>query len=479
MNRFFLKLKNGDVMKLTPLRITLIYIVLGCGWIFFSDTLLKSIAWNTSLYTMLQTTKGWAFVIISGFVVYLLVKKSQAAIEKKDRMLNETGNMAKIGGWEFDAETGKGSWTNEVARIHDIDMKQLTNVELGLNFYHGEHRIAIEKAVKEAIAFGTPYELELELVTATGEKKWVKTMGYPIKEDGKVISVRGIIQDITESRKVADELAVYRKKLEDLVHDRTRELGEKARELEHANIRLQEIDRLKSVFLASMSHELRTPLNSIIGFTGVLLMGMSGALNDEQKKQLTMVKNSAQHLLNLINDILDISKIESGKVDLALEEFSLEDIIHETTSLFSQTVAEKNIDLLVDFPERITLFSDKRRVKQVIINLLNNAIKFTKEGYVKISCNKTDDFLELRVIDTGIGIKKEEMHKLFYPFQQIDESLTKKHEGTGLGLHLVKNLASLFGGEVSVRSEYGKGSEFIVKIPLVYRKECNEENTHC
>jgi PAS domain S-box-containing protein len=253
-----------------------------------------------------------------------------------------------------------------------------------------------------------------------------------------------------------------------LVH--TEDITERKRaeeNLKEANIRLQEADRLKSVFLASMSHELRTPLNSIIGFTGVLLMGLTGELKPEQKKQLSMVKISANHLLNLINDILDISKIEAGKAELFLEEFSFPKILKEVVDVFDLTAKEKKVGLFSQVPKNVILYSDKRRVKQVLMNLVSNAIKFTDKGSVKVIGRKIkNDKLKVNVIDTGRGIKKERMNTLFTPFQQIDISLTKDIEGTGLGLYLSKNLLILLGGSISVKSEYGKGSEFTFVLPL-------------
>ncbi len=270
------------------------------------------------------------------------------------------------------------------------------------------------------------------------------------------------LKKVTASRDELDREVTDRKRAEENVK-------KYAEQLEQANIRLQEIDRLKSVFLASMSHELRTPLNSIIGFTGIILQGMSGEINEEQRKQLTMVKNSANHLLSLINDLLDVSKIEAGKVELSLEEFSLDDVVREVVENFSPAVSEKGLELTKEVPEGVTLSSDRRRVKQVLMNLVSNAVKFTDQGSVKIVTTVPGDGnLEIRVIDTGGGIKQEDMDKLFQPFQQIDVSLTKKHEGTGLGLYLTKRLVTLLGGDISARSEYGRGSEFTFTIPLRY-----------
>jgi len=254
-------------------------------------------------------------------------------------------------------------------------------------------------------------------------------------------------------------------------------LKEKTIELEKANIHLQEVDRLKSVFLASMSHELRTPLNSIIGFTSLILKGMAGGINDEQKKQLTMVKNSSNHLLSLINDVLDISKIEAGKVEFSLEEFRLGDVVREVVDTFSTTAGLKNIELVSDVPEDTTLFSDRRCLKQILMNLVSNAVKFTEQGSLTITARVLEDEnLEICVADTGIGIKEEDMYRLFMPFQQVDMSLTKKHEGTGLGLYHSKKLAGFLGGDISVKSEYGRGSEFTFTTPLQYEEGKRNES---
>jgi len=264
-------------------------------------------------------------------------------------------------------------------------------------------------------------------------------------------------------------LAVYLKRKQDKNYSVKLEedVTKRTRELEQANIRLKELDQLKSMFLASMSHELRTPLNSIIGFTGWLLMGMEGDLNEEQKKQLTMVENSAVHLLSLINYILDISKIEAGKVELSIEKFKIAEVVNDVVSSVLPLAKGKGLKLIYDFPEELVLNSDKRRIKQILINLVNNAIKFTDQGIVKIdvkSLNNKD--LEVIVSDSGIGIKKEDIELLFKPFQQVDMSLTKKYGGTGLGLYLCKKLIDLFHGDISVKSQFGEGSEFKFIIPI-------------
>ena len=272
---------------------------------------------------------------------------------------------------------------------------------------------------------------------------------------------------IEEKRRAEEELKAYRDHLEELVTERTKELDARTMELEQANLQLQEADRLKSVFLASMSHELRTPLTSIIGFTGTMLLGMAGEVNEEQRKQLMMVKTSAGHLLDLINDLLDISRVEAGRVGLSLESFKIGDVVREVAEVCLPMTNEKGLDLLTEVPEDIMLFTDRRRTKQILMNLASNAVKFTDRGSVKITARlSADRMLEVQISDTGIGIRKDNMGKLFRPFQQLDMSLPKQQGGTGLGLYLCKKLADLLGGDVWAKSEYGTGSEFGLVLPL-------------
>jgi PAS domain S-box-containing protein len=260
------------------------------------------------------------------------------------------------------------------------------------------------------------------------------------------LTTLAIARDITKRKKVAEELKI-------------------AKEIAEAG------NKAKSDFLANMSHELRTPLNSIIGFTGIVLMGLTGDLNDEQKKQLTMIKNSAYHLLNLINDILDISKIEAGKTEMFPDEFYIDDVIQEVIDTVTPVVNDKGIELLKEIPEKTLILSDKKSVKQILMNLVSNGVKFTEQGSVTIKSRVLkNEHLQVRVIDTGIGIKKEDMDKLFGFFQQVDMSSTKKYEGTGLGLYLSKKLVTLLGGEMTVKSKFGKGSEFTFTLPLKYKE---------
>ena len=241
-------------------------------------------------------------------------------------------------------------------------------------------------------------------------------------------------------------------------------------------------DRIKSAFLATMSHELRTPLNSIIGFTGIILQGLAGPLNTEQNKQLEMVRTSARHLLALVNDVLDISKIEAGQFEVASEPFSVDQSIARVMALVTPQAEARQLKLSAEIREELgEAVGDERRFEQILLNLLSNAIKFTEQGSVTLLAEVLGDGIlstgatgqpavRVCVSDTGIGIKPEDVQSLFQPFQQIDSGLTRKHEGTGLGLVICRRLANLMGGEIGVESEWQKGSTFSVTLPLPRRE---------
>jgi PAS domain S-box-containing protein len=299
-----------------------------------------------------------------------------------------------------------------------------------------------------------------ENVCRDGRPVWIDwTNKVVLDEAGQVKEILSIGSDITERVKAQEELVKYREHLEELVETRTAELAE-------ARDRAEAADRIKSAFLATMSHELRTPLNSIIGFTGILLQGLVGPLNEEQKKQLGMVRDSSNHLLNLINDVLDISKIEAGQLLVTQESFDLRGTIQKAVRTALPLAGRKGLAIDVEVaPDIGVIISDQRRVEQILLNLLSNAVKFTDTGVIRIGCALSGGNAVIRVIDHGIGIRSEDMDSLFKPFSQVDTGITRRYEGTGLGLSICKKLVELLGGTIGVESEWGKGSVFCVALP--------------
>jgi PAS domain S-box-containing protein len=234
--------------------------------------------------------------------------------------------------------------------------------------------------------------------------------------------------------------------------------------LQAAKIAAEKANRAKDRFLACMSHELRTPLNAIIGFTGTLLMGLPGPLTAEQRKQLETVKASAKYQLSLINDLLDLAKINSGKVELQLEPVACSDVVDEVADTLRSLAEQKGLSFEVNSPREFVLKTDRRALSQILINLTNNAIKFTHKGGIRIDVQQKNGATKILVADTGIGIDREDQAKLFDAFTRVESAGGDRAEGTGLGLHLSQKLAGLLGGVITFESERGKGSAFTLSI---------------
>lgn len=313
----------------------------------------------------------------------------------------------------------------------------------------------LERLIEEICAAPESFEQNInENTRRDGRRVWIAWTNRIEKDaDGRVTKILSIGADIT-----------------------ARKQAEAERERRH---RAEAADRIKSAFLATMSHELRTPLNSIIGFTGIISQGLAGPLNEEQSKQLDMVQASARHLLALVNDVLDISKIEAGQLEVARKPFDLRRSIEKVVATVKPQTEAKGLNLRVDIAEDLgTAISDERRFGQVLLNLLSNAVKFTERGEISLAAELIADLrsngveseqrsIRLRVSDTGIGIRSEDLPTLFQPFRQIDSGLSRNHEGTGLGLAICRRLTDLMGGEIRAESEWGVGSTFIVTLPLL------------
>jgi PAS domain S-box-containing protein len=304
-----------------------------------------------------------------------------------------------------------------------------------------------EAGIKKVLAEGTITNYELTARSRDGKEVVVSYNATTFYDRDRILQgVFAAARDVTE-----------RKRLDQVLQEK--------------NLELEKANQAKDGFLASMSHELRTPLNAIIGFTGILLMKLPGPLSADQDNQLKTVQCSARHLLSLINDLLDLAKIESGKVTLSPEPVPCRSLLEEVAAALRPAAEAKGLifDVVLP-PQEWRAHTDRRALSQILINLANNAIKFTENGSIRLEVAVLADnrhSLEFRITDSGIGIQIEDQVKLFEAFSQLGTASTRRHEGTGLGLHLSEKLAALMGGNIHFTSEFGKGSRFCLSLPGV------------
>ena len=340
------------------------------------------------------------------------------------------------------------SWNPGVEKIKGYTKEEFIGKHVSICFRPEDNpEETIRKGLRIAAETGR-YESEGWLARKDGSTYWASMTLTALRDDrGQLLGFTEFTHDLTEKKRAEDRL---------------REESRKA----------QEASRLKGEFLTNMTHELRTPLNAIIGFTQFLSGESPGPLNEKQKDFLQDVENSGRHLLRLINDILDLAKIEAGKIDLAVESFSVRALVDEVVGVLHPLIVEKYLDLETEFSMGDdTVVLDVQKIRQALYNLLSNAIKFTdRGGSIFLQAHAAEaGFFQIRVIDTGIGIRKEDFSRLFVEFQQLDSGSNRNYPGTGLGLVLVKKIVESHGGRVEVASEFGRGTTFTVVLPRIYQ----------
>ncbi|MHC9542710.1 MAG: response regulator [Vulcanimicrobiota bacterium] len=352
-------------------------------------------------------------------------------------------------------------------------------------FHRKKDSFAFSESVKAVRESGKSETAECLLVRKTGREFYALTSLHPLfDQDNKITSLLEVSMDITERRHMEEELRRLNENLEGLVAARTEELRCSMAELERtteeakeAKAAAESANKTKSRFLASMSHELRTPLNAILGYSEMLMEEAEDDGNESAASDLKKIHAAGKHLLSLINDVLDLSKIEAGKMEIYIENFDIKAMIRDVVSTIEPLVSRNANTLDLTCPEDIgSMRSDLTKVRQGLFNLLSNACKFTKEGTVFLSAQRerrdNREFIIFQVRDTGIGITQEQMGRLFEAFTQADSSTSRQYGGTGLGLAITRQFSQMMGGDVTVESEYGKGSTFTILLPaLVEKKE--------
>jgi len=388
------------------------------------------------------------------------VQRRTAEIEAVRQRLELATQAASLGVWDWDVKTGQLYWDDQMYAIYGLpkDTFQVT-MESFLSIVYPEDLPNLTNSTQEALA-GEPFgDVEFRIVRGDRTLGHVKVHGVIRRNAaGQAEDVIGVVQDITQEKLAEQALRASEAQLR-LSRDK----------LSAANAALEKAARMKDEFLASMSHELRTPLTGILGLSEALQLNTYGSLTEKQARALKNIEDSGRHLLSLINDILDLSKIESGMFELNIEPVSISEVCQASLQL-TKGLAQKKRQT-VEFsmsPASIHLLSDARRLKQMLVNLLSNAIKFTPANGslgLEVLTDEAEQVIELTVWDKGIGIAPENIEKLFQPFVQLESSLARQYEGTGLGLSLVQRLTELHGGSVQVESTLGQGSRFTIRLP--------------
>ncbi|MEP6858339.1 MAG: HAMP domain-containing sensor histidine kinase, partial [Gemmatimonadales bacterium] len=354
----------------------------------------------------------------------------------------------------------QGAWSIDlVARVrwHDARVNEIFGLPrkegfLGLDewehYIHADDRVGMRTAIEGAIALVGRYAVEYRVVWPDGTVRWVGSLGQVLPTDDGVASrVVGTLQDITERREAAAE------------RERLFQLEQQARvEAEAAN-------QSKSDFLAVMSHELRTPLNAIGGYAELMELGIRGPVTQEQRTDLARIQTAQRHLLGLVTDVLNFVRVDRGRVEYALTDVSVEDVLAGVETLVRQQFQAKGITYTPRPCPQVRVVADEEKLGQIFINLLTNALKFTPEGgEVVVNCDTTDQYIEIQVSDTGIGIHAAKLEAIFEPFVQVDQQLTRANNGVGLGLAISRDLARGMGGDLTAASVVGVGSTFTLKL---------------
>ncbi len=411
---------------------------------------------------------GYGFILLLGAATVFLISRvaverqraederqrmaerdlAERALREKDRLMTTMGAMAKVGGWEFDPGTGKGTWTDEVARIHDMDPKSETGMETGLTFYQGESRIKIETAVRDAIDHGKPYDLELELITAKGNHKWVRTIGQPVMENDKVVKVWGSFQDITERRRVEEEIRRLNADLERKVTERTAELEAANKELE--------------AFSYSVSHDLRAPLRSIDGFSQALMEDYPERLDAQGRSYLERVRAGTHRMGELIDDMLQLSRVT--RAEMRRETVDLSALAGSVVEELQRAEPQRQVKVAIQ--PGLTADGDPNLLRIALINLLANAWKFTsRQPTAHIEVGNRDDSNDraFYVRDNGVGFDMAYAGKLFGAFQRLHAM--SEFPGTGIGLATVQRIVHRHGGRVWAEAAVNQGATFYFSLP--------------
>ncbi|MFK7161030.1 ATP-binding protein [Marinospirillum sp. MEB164] len=389
-------------------------------------------------------------IMLAALISYRKIQRSEedarrlnTELERHQRLLSDGEALALIGGWEYQVATQKMYWTEGLYRLHDFTPDpEFDHIGQSLCCYRPEDQPRIQRAFQRCIEQGEAYDLTVPFTTYSGRTCWIRTKTAPLVESGRVVKVVGLVMDITEQKKAE-------------LH------------LQQALHQAEAANQAKSRFLSTITHELRTPMNAILGMAQLLRDIRPD--HPQYADYVQTLLRSGQSLLRLLNDLLDLSKIEAGGLTLDLSEFVPAELLTETQQLYGPLAAQKGLDFTIHWwsDPALLLQGDGYRVRQMLHNLVNNALKFTSNGRIRCQGGLDEQGrLVFQVEDTGMGISADQQQRLFQPFTQLDDSMTRQFGGTGLGLSIVKRLCDLMQGQVTVHSQLGEGACFSLILPL-------------
>lgn len=427
-----------------------------------------------------RDASGKVTLLVPSSIVITERKKAERALQESEVRLSMALDAAHMGTFDWDVPNNHITWSRWHEELWGFKPGEFegTYEAFSARVYPDDLH-AIEIVIARCIAEREPYQGEFRVMWADKSTHWIAARGeFTFSADGQPQRMRGVVMEITERKQAEAALLEAKQDMERKVVERTAELQAtqlelhaKNQELIEQNRQVEQTSRLKSEFLANMSHELRTPLNAIIGFSELMHDGKVGKVAENHKEYLGDVLTSAQHLLQLINDVLDLAKVESGKMTFYYAPMDLDKLIGEVCLVLRALMSRTHIKTTVEVEAGLDAVQvDSAKLKQVLYNYLSNAIKFSPEGgQVQVRARRVgQDAYRIEVEDQGIGIRPEDIPRLFTEFQQLDISPSKKYQGTGLGLALTKRIIEAQGGQVGVTSTSGKGSVFYAVLPLSY-----------
>lgn len=401
-----------------------------------------------------RNEKGRIIRLVGTHVDVTERRKAERKLREREELLDKTSKMARVGGWGFDVATGKGDWTDEVARIHDSDPDQEINIDIGFSFYHGEHLEAIQNAVKHAIEEARPYDLELELISAKGIRKWVRTVGKPVLKEGDVVRVEGIIHDISALKKAELELQALNVELEQRVEQRTAELVAANDELES--------------FAYAVSHDLRAPLRAMSGFSHALIEDYGETLESEAKVYLGQIISGSRRMGELIDGLLTLSR--STRSPLQRYTVDLSAIAERVLGELSAVEPGRTVRWTVELG--LTAQGDPTMLDILMSNLISNAWKYSSrrdEALIRVFSSDENGKRYICVSDNGAGFEEAHTSKLFQPFQRLHRQ--EEFPGIGIGLATAQRIVNRHGGVIRAQGRKDQGAVFCFRLPVYNEKE--------